>query len=1011
MTEPVLGAVNDPLEREADAIADHIMRGEAPGPVSSAPSRVGRSGRDPRDEPAWLRRGAVAKGIPERQGLPAGGTPGRLGGALRPTPPIVAEVLRSPGTALPPDTRRQMERSFGRDFASVRLHRGSHAAASAQAVDAAAYTVGRDIVVADGGFAPETCAGDRRLLAHELAHVAQQGDGDPVVRRQPRQIATPLANQPDRGEIVRIVVTEGAKSGKAYFADGTSKIIDFDQNKLEPGDYALSRTAVQENPRFNHYAGTSERGRPLHNFVWHGPSAEHMTVVVVPVYVRDFIAASRDSHSKADADPAEEDNVARILTRYHVSENELLLEHRDAVNARVAGTAGVPGDAEDAALSLVGRRQADERTAVAGRSRLLALARRLATVNNEVRQIAVTRAKGESYERDVSWTAQANRKNLFSWGQFDNQADLDATFDAFAEGLESELHATAEGMLNEAAATIFKVQRTYIGTWDRGIGYGYLGQALDQARQDKDVKATQAAIAGQRKRIADVDAALARDNAAARAKDGAGAGSYSQMPAQEQAREARAAAEARIAASGVRLQRLLGRWNIHLDGVQGVDAPTLLASHADQAQAMLANGLADASRRIEDTRRRLEKDREFVFKADRIVALEKAQLGVAASSPVDQIIDAIVREGASPTTFWGDLWDVISFVVGFVPPPAGPIMRAVVGGVALAKTFSDNADQSMLHEQKMSSTGPSSMVGSIILTAAGALVDAGDLTGVAASEREALTFAGGAVARTEARAVGAAEATFAREVARATGTAAKTVESEIAELEVAVAKPGRLHRPASAEYDAELTTTRNADGEVHTYDRETGTDTWCRHSDESPCNSLPELSAKADEAAAAHEAEAAAAATATHVPTSVNLGPNGLPVQVHDLAHPIGPAFATFEEAQAVVGPQGHILQVVVEEDGHEVASWWEASEGGMAAQYPEDFRAHQLGHTEQKALRRLTLRKGIRVELRGTMPPCPYGGGCMNTMSAAAQQSGAEIVYRQMREGGAESTFVFDRQ
>jgi hypothetical protein len=56
----------------------------------------------------------------------------------------------------------------------VRVHLDSRAAASAREVGALAYTVGRDVVFAQGQFAPRSAQG-RRLLAHELTHTVQQG--------------------------------------------------------------------------------------------------------------------------------------------------------------------------------------------------------------------------------------------------------------------------------------------------------------------------------------------------------------------------------------------------------------------------------------------------------------------------------------------------------------------------------------------------------------------------------------------------------------------------------------------------------------------------------------------------------------------------------------------------------------------------------------------------------------------------------------------------------------------
>jgi uncharacterized protein DUF4157 len=89
-------------------------------------------------------------------------------------PPIVHDVLRSPGRPLDTKTCTIMESHFGRGFSEVRVHTGAAAQRSAESVNAAAYTVGRRIVFGAGQYAPGTQKG-RRLLAHELAHVVQQG--------------------------------------------------------------------------------------------------------------------------------------------------------------------------------------------------------------------------------------------------------------------------------------------------------------------------------------------------------------------------------------------------------------------------------------------------------------------------------------------------------------------------------------------------------------------------------------------------------------------------------------------------------------------------------------------------------------------------------------------------------------------------------------------------------------------------------------------------------------------
>ncbi|MEA3335577.1 MAG: putative zinc-binding metallopeptidase [Chloroflexota bacterium] len=83
------------------------------------------------------------------------------------------------GQPLPGETRTLMERSLGLDFSQVRIHADSSAARSARSVHALAYTIGSHIVFDAGQFAPST-PGGQWLLAHELTHVAQQGQLDGV---------------------------------------------------------------------------------------------------------------------------------------------------------------------------------------------------------------------------------------------------------------------------------------------------------------------------------------------------------------------------------------------------------------------------------------------------------------------------------------------------------------------------------------------------------------------------------------------------------------------------------------------------------------------------------------------------------------------------------------------------------------------------------------------------------------------------------------------------------------
>ena len=125
-----------------------------------------------------LRRRCACGGTPGPDGACAACKTKRLqrtasGAGPSAAPPIVHDVLRHAGRPLAPDVRAELGERLGHDFSRVRVHHNAQAAASAEAVSAAAYTVGNDVVFGAGRYEPATFEG-RALLAHELVHVVQQ---------------------------------------------------------------------------------------------------------------------------------------------------------------------------------------------------------------------------------------------------------------------------------------------------------------------------------------------------------------------------------------------------------------------------------------------------------------------------------------------------------------------------------------------------------------------------------------------------------------------------------------------------------------------------------------------------------------------------------------------------------------------------------------------------------------------------------------------------------------------
>jgi outer membrane protein OmpA-like peptidoglycan-associated protein len=158
-----LGRVDDPLEDEADRIADRVMR--MPDPeisTTSAPLQISRKCAACEEDETVRKKPA-----------------GKAEIAATEAPGTVREILRSSGRPLDASSLAYFEPRFGRDFSGVRVHTGVAAERSAHDVNAHAYTVGPHIVFGAGRFAPKTEEG-RRLIAHELAHVVQQGGLGPT---------------------------------------------------------------------------------------------------------------------------------------------------------------------------------------------------------------------------------------------------------------------------------------------------------------------------------------------------------------------------------------------------------------------------------------------------------------------------------------------------------------------------------------------------------------------------------------------------------------------------------------------------------------------------------------------------------------------------------------------------------------------------------------------------------------------------------------------------------------
>jgi cell wall-associated NlpC family hydrolase len=172
----------DAYEQEADHVAEQVMR--MPVPCADCADKemaqakplgaqitplVQRQTEEEEEEPVQRQAGPEEEEEEPVQAKASGGGASRVDSGLE----TGIQALKGGGQPLSDSARRFFEPRFGADFSQVRVHADDQATRQTQALNARAFTLGQDIVMAPSQFAPETETG-RMLLAHELTHVIQQ---------------------------------------------------------------------------------------------------------------------------------------------------------------------------------------------------------------------------------------------------------------------------------------------------------------------------------------------------------------------------------------------------------------------------------------------------------------------------------------------------------------------------------------------------------------------------------------------------------------------------------------------------------------------------------------------------------------------------------------------------------------------------------------------------------------------------------------------------------------------
>ena len=177
-----IGSVNDPLEAEADAMADRVMR------MPDTPL-VQRKCAGCEEEKEKLQRKPLAVSI-----TPFIQTKGAEGGTTSDAVASQISASKGGGSGMDKSTQSFMENRFGTDFSNVKIHTDNNAVQMSQELRAQAFTVGKDIYFNGGKYNPESKSG-KQLLAHELTHTLQQSAT--IDRKIQRRWDSVGANCPD----------------------------------------------------------------------------------------------------------------------------------------------------------------------------------------------------------------------------------------------------------------------------------------------------------------------------------------------------------------------------------------------------------------------------------------------------------------------------------------------------------------------------------------------------------------------------------------------------------------------------------------------------------------------------------------------------------------------------------------------------------------------------------------------------------------------------------------------
>jgi hypothetical protein len=695
-----IGATSDPLEREADRVADQVLAAPLHAAVGGTPPRIQRF-----------------------TGQPIG--------QMNAVPASVDQALAGPGRPLEPTLRQDMESRFGHDFSRVRVHSGAPAEQSAQDVEASAYTVGYNIVFGAGQFQPGSSIG-RGLLAHELTHVVQQSTASDVFPHNRSTYSSPsggrqhgaiaegaVANMPllqrkKRPEktlsIVKIVAFEGRlEDAEAHLSDRSVERVTLTKNSLAAGNY-LYQLDRSEPTLYRLKDHLGEHGA----FLWKPGSifsgeSQHAEVVAVQIIgttpegldneiaklqpaTRRFLTTDKPGGGKPTiADKAAVLKAGTILEEAGVTEDEFLLLEQQQSDAPGPGESLEEGDSPVAwARVFIAERLESGKKALTNRQELLDIIRQINAIRDE---------RNAPWRRDIKNTAE---------GVFTEETVSSALihnniiYRMFTDRFEVELKAITQSFLSQALVALLRIEKLYLADKNVGIEKRRLNEVFEKIRP----------------------ALKRRDEAADKlaARTGRATG-YGVLPkAVAPAIDPRVTTDTEVLTQKeTELEEQARSAGFGIRSLHGFDLDLIRRNDIEKSRNELRQFVAVSRSRLTSAQQKAQSIKTL-YGADRMIELTKAALGVQPGSVTDDVIRARVRAQTADHSFWSLIWDIATLALMFVPGNIGVALRVGAGLVNATKAVDEYVEGKSVHNAGFTSQAPSSL--GVFLAVGGSLIDA-----------------------------------------------------------------------------------------------------------------------------------------------------------------------------------------------------------------------------------------------------------------------------------------------